>query len=282
MRSYCSLFSVWPRYTGVKRMSVPESVWNPAPAMLLLGSDEVHVWRVSLDLPIARVASLGQTLVADERTRAERFHFEKDRSHFIVARGFLRAILGRYLNRDPRALRFCSNPYGKPSLAQESGGDAPLSFNVTHADALALYAVARNRVIGIDLEHIRIDVECDSIAEHFFSPHERRMLGAVPSTLRQEAFFRCWTRKEAYIKAKGMGVSLALDQFDVSVSPGEPAALLETREEGQDNSRWSLHDLPVGEGYVAALAVEGDPRLMFWEWPDEQREQRSHQTSILY
>ena len=136
---------------------------------------------------------------------------------------------------------------------------------MSHAGALALYAVTRNRAIGIDLEDIRMDVECDSISEHFFSPRERRMLGAIPSAQRPEAFFHCWTRKEAYVKARGMGLSIALDQFDVSVSPGEPAALLETREEGQESSHWSLHDLPVGEGYVAALAVEEDPQLLFWE-----------------
>jgi len=259
-------------------MSVPELVWNPAPAMPRVDSDEVHVWRAALDLSIAHVESLEQTLAADERVRAERFHFQKDRTHFIVARGFLRAILGRYLNRDPRVLRFCYNLYGKPSLSQESGGDATPSFNVTHAGGMVLYAVTRNRAIGIDLENIHVDVECESIAEHFFSPRERRMLRAIPSAMRLEAFFRCWTRKEAYIKARGMGVSLALDQFDVSVSPREPAALLETREEGQDSSRWSLHDLPVGGGYVAALAVEGDPRLLFWEWSDAQRERSSHQT----
>jgi 4'-phosphopantetheinyl transferase len=223
------------------------------------------VWRAMLDPSLSRVATLEQTLAADERTRAGQFHFERDRMRFIVARGLLRAILGRYLNRDPRALRFGSNPYGKPSLAAESGGDATLSFNVTHAGGMALYAVTRNRAIGIDLEDIRMDVECDSIAEHFFSPLERRMLRAVPPAQRPEAFFHCWTRKEAYIKARGMGLSLALDHFDVSVTPGEPAALLETREEGQDSSRWSLHDLPVGEGYVAALAVEGDPELLLWE-----------------
>ena len=240
-------------------------MWHPAPVMLVPGGDEVHVWRAALDLPGARVASLEQTLAADERTRAGRLHFERDRSHFIVARGFLRMILGRYLNRAPRTLRFCSNPYGKPSLTPESGGDAALSFNVTHAGGMALYAVTRSRAVGIDLDGIRMDVECDSIAEHFFSPRERRMLRAVPSAQRPEAFFHCWTRKEACIKARGLGLSIALDQFDVSVSPAEPAALLQTREEGQESSHWPLHDLPVGEGYVAALAAEGDSKLLFWE-----------------
>ena len=245
-------------------MSTLEPVWRRAPAMLLLGNDEVHVWRATLDLPLARVASFEQTLAADERTRAGQFHFQKDRRHFIVARGLLRMILGRYLGQDPRTLRFCSNAYGKPGLAPECGGDATLSFNVSHAGALALYAVTRNRAVGIDLEDIRMDVECDSISEHFFSPRERRLLRAIPSAQRPEAFFHCWTRKEAYVKARGLGLSIALDQFDVSVSLAEPAALLETREEGQESSHWSLHDLPVGEGYVAALAVEGDPQLLFW------------------
>ena len=246
-------------------MSVPELVWNAAPALLHLGSDEVHVWRVTLDVPLLRVASFEQLLTADERTRAGRFHFERDRSRFIVARAFRRRILGRYLHRDPRALRFCSNPYGKPGLAPEPGGDATLSFNVTHAGALALYAVTSHGAIGIDLEAIRMDVDCDAIAERYFSPRERRMLGALPPARRREAFFHCWTRKEAYIKARGMGLSLALDRFDVSVSPGDPAALLETREEGQDSSRWMLCDLPVGDGYVAALAVEGNPQLLLWD-----------------
>ena len=186
-------------------MSVPEFAWNPAPATFLVGSDEVHVWRATLDLPIARVTSFEQTLAADKRTRAGQFHFQKDRTHFIVARGLLRTILGRYLGQDPRTLRFCSNAYGKPGLAPECGGDASLSFNVSHAGALALYAVTCNRAIGIDLEDIRMDVECDSISEHFFSPRERRLLRAIPSAQRPEAFFHCWTRKEAYVKARGHG-----------------------------------------------------------------------------
>ena len=225
------------------------------------------MWRAMLDPSLSRVATLEQTLAADERTRAGQFHFQKDRTRFIVARGLLRAILGRYLGRDPRALRFCSNPYGKPSLAPESGGDAPLSFNVTHAGALALYAVTRNRAIGIDLEDIRVDVECDSIAEHFFSPLERRMLRAVPPAMRPEAFFRCWTRKEAYIKARGEGLSMPLDQFDVSLAPGEPAVLLDARPDSSEHNRWSLQDLDAAAGFAAALAMEGQAgRLRLWQW----------------
>jgi 4'-phosphopantetheinyl transferase len=132
-----------------------------------------------------------------------------------------------------------------------------LSFNVTHTQGMALYAVTRNHAIGVDLEYIQRQMEWEEVAERFFSPYEVSMLRAVPPHTRHIAFFNCWTRKEAYIKARGMGLSLALDQFDVSLIPGEPAALLNIREEGQDISNWSLYDLYPGNDYIAALAVEG-------------------------
>lgn len=132
-------------------MSIAEVVWNPALAMLVGGSDGVHMWRATLNLLISRVASLGKKLAADKRRRAERFYFQKDRMHFVVARGLLGTILGRHPGRDPHALQFCSNPYGKQGLASKSSGcDASLNFNVTHASALALYTVTYRRAIGID------------------------------------------------------------------------------------------------------------------------------------
>src|SRR5439155_22463572 len=196
-------------------MSAPVSLWCSPPEILEVTCNEVHVWRATLDLPRSRVQSLEQTLAADERTRAEQFHFQKDRMHFIVARGLLRAILGRYLATNPCTLRFCYSQYGKPTLAREAGSDASLCFNVTHSHGLALYAITRNRALGIDLEHIRMDVAYEPIAEHFFSPYEVRMLRTVPPHLRSAAFFSCWTRKEAYLKARGLGLSLPLSQFDV-------------------------------------------------------------------
>jgi 4'-phosphopantetheinyl transferase len=249
-------------------MSASVPLWRSPSEILELNHKEVHVWRATLDLPMSRVRSLEQTLAADERARAERFHFEKDRMHFIVARGLLRAILGRYLARNPHTLRFCYSQYGKPTLARESHNDASLCFNVTHSHGVALYAVSRNRAIGIDLERIRTDVACEQIAERFFSPYEVSTLRSVPIYMRPEAFFSCWTRKEAYLKARGMGLSLALSQFDVTVAPGGSAALLSTREEDQDISSWWLCDLSPGFGYVAALAVEGHPSLQYCEWSE--------------
>ncbi len=229
--------------------------------------DEVHVWRASLDLGASRRHALHLTLAEDEQERAERFHFAKDRARFIAGRGLLRAILARYLRADPAGLRFCYDPKGKPALtpASHTGG---LRFNMSHSHGLALYAVTRGRELGVDLEYIQPRLE-GGIAERFFSPREVAALGALPADLRNEAFFACWTRKEAYVKAKGDGLALRLDQFDVSLNPRQPAALLRMEGDPQEACRWSLWALDAAPGYAAALCVEGhDWRLARWQWPE--------------
>lgn len=209
---------------------------------------------------------LQQTLDGNERVRAERFYFRRDRNHFIVAHGLLRLILSRYLNIEPSDLRFCYSPYGKPMLAKEFDGDR-LRFNLSHSHGLALYAVTRARELGIDIERIRPDLTYEQLAERFFSPREVAALRAVPTSRRLGAFFSCWTRKEAYIKARGEGLSFPLDHFDVSLAPGEPATLLSTIGDPLETRRWSLRELDLAPGYAAALAVEGhDWRLKFWQW----------------
>jgi 4'-phosphopantetheinyl transferase len=248
----------------------PTPAWSAPPESFHLESDEVHVWRATLDQPAPRVQSLWQTLAADEQARARRFYFEKDRVPFIIARGALRAILGGYLNINPDQLRFYYSPHGKPALASEVGGGT-LRFNVSHSHGLALFAISRGRDIGIDIEHIRPDFATEEIAERFFSPREVAALRALPIDAQAEAFFNCWTRKEAYIKAIGEGLSHPLDQFDVSLAPGEPARLLKTQRNPQQAAQWSLQELSPGPGYAAALAVEGHGwRLHCWQWPDEQ------------
>jgi 4'-phosphopantetheinyl transferase len=216
--------------------------------------------------------SFFHNLAADEQARAERFYFERDREHFIAARGVLRTILGCYLNRVPECLSFCYSSHGKPALAGEPGGDA-ICFNVSHSHGVALYAVTRGREVGIDLERIRFDVAVAEIAERFFSRREVAMLRALPTEVQHQAFFRCWTRKEAYIKARGEGLSLPLDQFDVSLAPGEPAAVLGTQRDPSEASRWSLQELTPAPDYVAALAVEGHGwHLTCWQWPDPRQQ----------
>lgn len=247
-------------------MTLSGQIWNAPPAVLTLSSHDVHVWRTSLELSAAHVQRLRQTLAADEIARAERFYFEKDRRHFIVARGVLRMILSRYLGLDPRQLGFCYSSYGKPALATAPGRDW-LRFNVSHSHELALYAITRGREVGIDIEYMRDNLATDTIAESYFSPREVAVLRALPADLRHEAFFTCWTRKEAYIKARGEGLSFPLDQFDVSLAPGEPAALLRTLGDPHEASRWSLQALTPGTGYAAALVVEGHGwQLTCWQW----------------
>nr|QEO74508.1 4'-phosphopantetheinyl transferase [uncultured bacterium] len=239
--------------------------WELAPVQPRARRDEVHVWRTVLTKTASEVESLSGLLVADEQRRAESFRFNRDRAHFIVARGILRKILGLYVQRPPDSLRFSYTPFGKPDL-DDAGNFETLRFNLTHAGDVVLYAVTLGREIGIDVEYMRAGIDYEEIAGHFFSQREVQTLRALPPELRPRAFFNCWTRKEAYIKARGEGLSLPLDEFDVSLSPDEPAALLSARDP-QEVARWSLRELTLAPVYVAALAVEGsDWRLRCWEY----------------
>jgi medium-chain acyl-[acyl-carrier-protein] hydrolase len=247
-----------------RRAAGPPPAWQKATAVPALTTDEVHVWRVPLEQPTNCLAALRQTLSTDELQRSERFYFEKDRKHFLAGRGILRMLLARYLDRDPAQLAFSYNPQGKPALA----GPSELAFNLAHSHGLALVAVTRRREVGVDLELIRPEFAGEQVAERFFSPVEVAALSTLEASRRQEAFFACWTRKEAYLKATGKGLSLALDSFDVSVVPGE-AALLGTRHDPAAVRRWSMRDLDPGPGYAGAVAAEGhDWRLWCADWPE--------------
>ena len=243
--------------------------WNSPPLDLTFDLGEIHVWRVSLAQTESCLQSLQQTLSTDERTKADRFRFPKDRSQFIVSRGALRAILSRYLNISSHILRFDYNPYGKPSLIVAQGGNT-LRFNLSHSRGLALIALTKNRDIGVDIEGINPNFSCLEIAEKFFSPLENSVLRSLPEHLQATAFFTCWTRKEAYIKAVGKGLSIPLNQFDVSLAPGEPAALLNVEGNPEEASKWSLIELFPSSDMVAAVAVAGDCwKLHCWEWTRE-------------
>ena len=239
--------------------------WDFPPQELKLDNHEVHVWCAALDRDQLSVQRLWPTLAADERARAQRFHFQKDRKRFVVRRGLLRAILGRYQGVEPDRLQFCYGPHGKPELTSDCGGET-LCFNLSHSEGLALYAVTRQRRIGVDLEYIRPELVQEEIAERFFSPREVAALRTLSGYMQQQAFFDCWTRKEAYIKAVGEGLSLPLDQFDVSLRPGERVALLRTTWDPQEACRWLLQDSRPGPRYAGALCVEGhDWQLACWQ-----------------
>ena len=243
--------------------------WNSPPLDLTLDLGEIHVWRVSLAQTESCLQSLQQTLSTDERAKADRFVFPKDRSQFILSRGALRAILSRYLNISSHILRFDYNPYGKPSLIVTQGGNT-LRFNVSHSRGIALIAITKNLDIGVDIEGINPNFSCLEIAEKFFSPLENSVLRSLPEHLQATAFFTCWTRKEAYIKAVGKGLSIPLNKFDVSLAPGEPAALLNVEGNPEEASKWSLIELFPCSDMVAAVAVAGDCwKLHCWEWTGE-------------
>ena len=221
-----------------------------------LKKDEVHVWYASLDLDAMHLQSMIQNLSSDEKVRAEGFCFPEDRKHYIATRGILREILSGYLKKIPKQLIFKYNSFGKPFLAGETSAEW-LSFNLSHSRSIALYAFTWNRKVGIDLEYIRSDVAEDCTAEQTFSPREVAVLRSLPKDVQVRAFFNCWTRKEAFIKAKGKGLSIPLDQFDVSIVPGEPVRLLNTEWDADEPSRWKFKELNVGHEFVASLAVEG-------------------------
>lgn len=241
--------------------------WEPAPQRPRLDGEEVHVWRAALARTPEEVEALERLLSEDELRRAESFHFPRDRSSFVVARGTLREILSLYVGVPPGLLRFGYNAFGKPELIPAQG-DTPVRFNLSHAGGLALYAVAAGREVGVDVEVVRGGVPCEELAASFFSKQEMAALLALPAGDRRRAFFECWARKEAYIKGRGEGLSLPLDSFDVSLAPREPAALLATRDDRPGAARWSLCELTAGPGYAAAVAVEGGGwRLRCWRWP---------------
>jgi 4'-phosphopantetheinyl transferase len=215
----------------------------------------VHVWRVCLDGPVP-LAELEGHLSRDELRRAARFRFERDRRRFVVARAALRGILADYLGEPPGRLRFAQGLHGKPILATPYC-DSGLRFNVSHAEELALCAVTRGREVGVDVEWVRPLPDADALAERFFSAAERAALGQLPAARRLQAFFCCWTRKEAYLKAVGAGLLQPLDSFDVSVAPEDKDCLLRVPADPTETSRWSLRSLDPGAGYVGAVVASG-------------------------
>ena len=229
-------------------------VWDAAgverPPALDFGT--VHLWKRQLEAPTANVNACYELLSKEEQERALRFRIERPRRDFVVTRGTLRLLLAGYLGIAPRELRFGYEAKGKPLLNGQSG----LCFNVSHANGLALMVFVQRRNIGVDVENLGRETEAERLAERFFSNREREALGRLRGDELQSAFFRCWTRKEAYIKAKGDGLSLPLHQFDVSIAPNDQDALQATRPDPAEAGRWRISDVSVGPGYAAAVAVE--------------------------
>lgn len=226
--------------------------WQPAPVRGLVLRNEVQIWRLSLADPHAWQEELTDALSPDELERAARFHFERDRRRFMSTRATLRALLGKALSIPPVEIRFQYGAEGKPALHAAHGSD--LQFNVAHSHEMALLALARGPALGVDVEYARELDDAPRIAQRFFSQQEVAALLAQPAAQRHALFFRIWSRKEAFIKATGKGLSQPLSAFNVVTLSGEPLTYVEL--EGVVTS-WRLWDLPVGREYGAALVVGG-------------------------
>lgn len=210
----------------------------------------VHVWAAPLDRTPEEQAALQTMLSTDELERAGRFRFEVLARRFIAGRGILRSLIGDYVRMAPADVRF-RYEVGKPSLATPAS--IPLHFNLAHADDLALYALTRSGPIGIDVERVLPLLDATDIAEHYFAPGEIRRLARSSDTA--GSFYRCWTRKEAFVKALGEGLGYLLDRFEVTLDAGEPARLLAVDDDPGEVAAWTLHHLDPAEGFVGAVAV---------------------------
>lgn len=245
--------------------------WRDPSGWCVPGLAEVDVWCAPLDVSPPVATRLARPLTPEERARAQRFRNGADQRRFTVARGVLRALIASYVGLPASALRLSAGRHGKPRLVPPTV-DAPhpdLTFNVSHSGELALYAIARGREVGIDLERMDATTDIEALARRFFSDAERSAFDSVEDERRTAAFYRVWTAKEAYLKARGLGLSLPLGAFDVALRSGEPTRLMAGGVTGRARSRWTVVELPAGSGYAAALAMEGTPRrVRLWRWDE--------------
>src|SRR5262245_31572463 len=242
---------------------------TPSPAGLFrLASDEVHSWCARLDVSPETSARLSTTLSSDERTRSTRFQFERDRERFIVAHGVLRDLLGGYLGIPPGRISYAYNAFGKPELSSECGHR--LRFNLSHSAGLALIVIAHDAHVGVDLEYIRAHPDHVEIARHFFSAAEADQLTTLPNHLYTEAFFGCWTKKEAYLKGCGQGLAIPLTSFSVPLTTDpehSPVDFQLASHEFVPTRGWSFYTLHPAPGYLGAVAIEGSGwRLSERQW----------------
>ena len=223
-------------------------------SMPALDGASIHLWHASPPEHRSLLPNLSALLSADEEDRHARFHFESDRQDFIFARGMLRTLLAAYLEVDPREVRFGYSEHGKPALAGPGEG-TDLQFNLSHTRGAVLLGICRRRTIGVDIERVREDFSSQEIATRFFSAAEQRALMSLPAAEQRQAFFRCWTRKEAFLKARAHGLSYPLELFDVSMGEGKVEVELVTRPDPEEARHWQILEAAAPEGYVAAAAV---------------------------
>jgi 4'-phosphopantetheinyl transferase len=251
-------------------MTASSSSWSPCggkPTLRWprLDYGSVHLWRINVDRPTNEIAACAKLLSADEIDRAARFVFATDRNQFAICRGALRILLAEYLSISPKAVTFRCNEYGRPELARLAP-DLPLRFNVSHAGSWGLIALALDQRIGVDIEHVRPLDNVDQVARTFLSPSEFDVFVGLPDAVRQVAFFNGWTRKEAFIKACGVGLAKPLTEFTVSLLPGDPVCVMHRHGDPSESADWTLFAFEPLSDYIAACAVDwSDPNIMYLE-----------------
>lgn len=236
------------------RQNRQDWIWQKPDNFISLSSSDVDIWCVKLHSFSTHVLALSGFLSSEEKNRSEKFRFDRDKLRSVVSRGILRLILSEYLEQPPAQIKINSGSQGKPALFGQENGHT-LQFNLSHSHETVLYGITRIGEIGVDVEKVREVPDFEKIIGQFFSPRERVAFEELSPAQKMRAFFTCWSRKEAFMKAKGDGFSLPLDQFDVSILPDQPAALLATRWDPLEVNHWSLSDIWIDENHAAAMAV---------------------------
>lgn len=229
--------------------------WHSPKIFPTITTDEIHVWVAVLDFSEDKLADFYKTFSEHEQTRAKHFHFEKDRKRFIGARGVLRTLLSQYIIGDPKNIQFTYSSHGKPALVN----DPSLRFNVSHSQNVALFAFSKQYELGVDIETMEKSREIVAIAKRFFTANESKLIDHLKGKAQNQAFFNGWTRKEAFLKALGMGLSYPLKQVEVTMSPEDPAKFIALYDKNLNMNDWSLYNLKYTDNFAAALVVKGIP-----------------------
>jgi 4'-phosphopantetheinyl transferase len=223
-----------------------------------LQPNTVHVWAFALDGPEPFVALCRSVLSDEERHRADRFVFDRDRVHYTVAHAVLRHLLSRYRDQSPESLRFSTTPTGKPALWAGSEPTPPICFNLSHSEDRAMLGVSAGRELGVDLERVRSNIEALAISRHYFFGSERAAIESAPPDVRDNVFFRYWVAKEAVLKAQGIGLGFPLDRFRVEFLQDGDRARIETLDPDKLDGAWTVRMLPGETGWPAAVAARGE------------------------
>jgi 4'-phosphopantetheinyl transferase len=236
------------------RQNKQDRLWRKPDPFISLSGPEVDIWSAKLDLSLMQMQNLMGILSAHEKKRSQQLRFDRDKLRYVFSHGILRWILSKYVDESADQIEIVIGPQGKPSLVQQEK-KYPIHFNLSHSHETVLCAITAVGEIGVDVEKIREVPDLEKIVRQFFSTRERAAFKEIPSSQRKQAFFRCWTRKEALIKAMGGGLSLPLDQFDVSILPDPAAALLDIHWDSRKMQHWLLSDISLDVGHAAALAI---------------------------